>query len=206
MGDSVPADARVFEAVNLEADEALLTGESVPVRKDPDQVYDDENVGPGDRANVIFSSSIITKGRGKAVVFATGMCTEIGAIAAALEDDGTKKRKVRRDKNGRAGVWEWVEYGVLRTWDWVGEFLGLNVGTPLQRKLSRLFWYVFLFAVVCFVVVLAANKVSFWLQGWMTELEGKGRAAGLGSAETSPTVCGPGLRLWGTCPTCKGSV
>lgn len=165
VGDNVPADARVFEAVNLEADEALLTGESLPVRKDPEEVYDDELLGPGDRLNVVFSSSVITKGRGRAIVFATGMCTEIGAIAAALGDQGGKKRVLKRDENGKASLGSYLRFAGGKIWDWVGEFLGLTVGTPLQRKLSQLFHYIFIFAVICAIIVLGANEVSsMWLQ------------------------------------------
>ncbi|KAK4228095.1 putative type IID cation-transporting ATPase [Podospora fimiseda] len=157
VGDSVPADARVIESTNLEADEALLTGESVPARKDTEEVYE-EDTGPGDRLNVVFSSSVITKGRGRAVVFATGMFTEIGAIAAALGDDGHKKRKLERDESGKASVGAYLKYWFGLIWDWLGAFLGLTVGTPLQKKLSALFYYVFLFAVVCAVIVLGANE------------------------------------------------
>lgn len=160
VGDAVPADARVFEATNLEADEALLTGESVPSRKDPEEIYADTRTGPGDRLNVVFSSSVITKGRGRAIVFATGMCTEIGAIATALGDDGVKKRTVKRDENGKASVGAYIAFAGGKVYDVVGEFLGLTVGTPLQRKLSQLFYYIFGIAVICAIVVLAANKVS----------------------------------------------
>jgi magnesium-transporting ATPase (P-type) len=160
VGDNVPADARVIEAVNLEADEALLTGESLPVRKDPEEVYDDELLGPGDRLNVVFSSSVITKGRGRAIVFATGMCTEIGAIAAALGDQGGKKRTLKRDENGKASIGSYFAFAGGKIWDWIGEFLGLTVGTPLQRKLSQLFHYIFIFAVICAIIVLGANEVS----------------------------------------------
>lgn len=160
VGDSVPADARLIETVNLEADEALLTGESLPVRKYEDEVFP-EDTGPGDRLNVVFSSSIITKGRGRAIVFATGLFTEIGAIAAALGDDGGKKRKLKRDENGKASIGSYLAFAVLKMWDWIGKFLGLTVGTPLQRKLSQLFYYIFLFAVICAIIVLAANGVSY---------------------------------------------
>ncbi|VUC37649.1 unnamed protein product [Clonostachys rosea] len=159
VGDSVPADGRVFEAVNLEADEALLTGESLPVRKDPEAVLD-EDTGPGDRINIVFSSSIITKGRGRAVVVATGMNTEIGAIAAALREEGGEKRKLKRDENGKASFGAYIMFGLGAFWDWLGEFLGVTVGTPLQQKLARLFLYVFGIAIVCAIIVLAANKAS----------------------------------------------
>ena len=68
-GTSIPADLRVIEAVNLETDEALLTGESLPVAKNSQQTYD-ADVGAGDRLNVAYSSSSVTKGRGRGVVFA----------------------------------------------------------------------------------------------------------------------------------------
>jgi P-type E1-E2 ATPase len=68
-GTSVPADIRLIEAVNLETDEALLTGESLPVAKDPHRTFD-ADVGAGDRLNLVFSSSNVTKGRGRGVVFA----------------------------------------------------------------------------------------------------------------------------------------
>ncbi|KAF9785596.1 hypothetical protein IL306_005472 [Fusarium sp. DS 682] len=157
MGDSVPADIRLFEVSNFESNEALLTGESLPVRKNPMMQFNDDT-GPGDRLNVCYSSTIVTKGRGRGVVFATGAYTEIGAIAAALKDTGRKRRKVRRDEDGKASFASHATKWLLTTYDVIGEFLGVNVGTPLQRKLSQLFLYVFGFAIVCAIIVLAANK------------------------------------------------
>lgn len=93
---------RLIEAVNLETDEALLTGESLPVRKDPKVILPNET-GPGDRINVAYSSSTVTKGRGRGVVFGTGLHTEIGSIAAALRATKSKKRPVKRKADGRAG-------------------------------------------------------------------------------------------------------
>lgn len=69
-GSTVPADLRMVETVNLEADEALLTGESLPVAKNSHDVFD-VDTGAGDRLNMTFSSSTITKGRGRGVVVAT---------------------------------------------------------------------------------------------------------------------------------------
>jgi len=80
---------RLMEAVNFETDEALLTGESLPVRKDPNATFADDT-GPGDRLNVAYSSSTVTKGRARGIVFATGLDTEIGTIAAALRATGSK--------------------------------------------------------------------------------------------------------------------
>lgn len=82
-GDYVPADLRVIEAVNLKSQEASLTGESVPVDKNI-EIIDNEEVDLGDRDNMLFSSSLITYGRGKGIVVETGMNTEVGKIAGII--------------------------------------------------------------------------------------------------------------------------
>ena len=90
-GDYVPADLRIIEAVNLKSQESALTGESVPVEKMAAKI-EDEKIGIGDRVNMLFSSSLITYGRGKAVVVETGMYTEVGKIADIIntaEEQGT---------------------------------------------------------------------------------------------------------------------
>ena len=155
-GDTIPADFRVVEAVNFETDEALLTGESLPVRKVPDDVFDEET-GPGDRLNVAYSSSTVTKGRATGIVFATGMFTEIGTIAAALRKTDSKIRPVKRKEDGTAKPHRYLQAAVLTLSDAVGHFLGVNVGTPLQKKLSRLAVLLFFIAVVCAIIVLGAN-------------------------------------------------
>lgn len=83
-GDFVPADLRLAEAVNLKIDEASLTGESVPVDK-TDAALPVEAV-LAERRNTAYMSTVVTYGRGRGVVTATGMDTEIGAIARLLED------------------------------------------------------------------------------------------------------------------------
>ena len=82
-GDKVPADARVIESANLRTDEAPLTGESVPVTKVAQPI--DEEASLGDRRNMLFASTVATYGRGRAVVVATGMESEVGRIAGLLE-------------------------------------------------------------------------------------------------------------------------
>ena len=84
-GDYVPADLRIIEAANLKAQEASLTGESVPVDKNTD-VINDEKIGLGDRTNMLFSSSLITYGRGRGIVVETGMNTEVGKIAGMINE------------------------------------------------------------------------------------------------------------------------
>jgi Na+-exporting ATPase len=158
-GDTLPADIRVFDAVNFETDEALLTGESLPVRKNEDATFP-EKTGPGDRLNIAYSSSSVTKGRAKGIVFATGTFTEIGAIAAQLRETKSKVRPVKRKADGKAKPHRYVEAYTLTFTDAIGRFLGLNVGTPLQRKLSKLAMLLFGIAVLCAIIVLAANKFS----------------------------------------------
>ena len=88
-GDYIPADLRVIEAVNLKAQESSLTGESVPVEKTT-KAIEKTDVGIGDRTNMLFSSSLVTYGRGKGNVVQTGMNTEVGKIAGML--DNTEKQ------------------------------------------------------------------------------------------------------------------
>ncbi|MBI4344084.1 MAG: cation-translocating P-type ATPase [Euryarchaeota archaeon] len=83
-GDRVPADARLIEIVEMEVDEAPLTGESTPVRKDVGALL--EEVGVAERRDMVFTATTVTYGRGVAVVTAVGMATEFGRIAAALQE------------------------------------------------------------------------------------------------------------------------
>jgi Ca2+-transporting ATPase len=82
-GDKVPADARVLEEMNLQIDEATLTGESAPVAKSPTQMASETPLP--ERSSIVFSGTVVTYGRGKAVVFATGMRTEFGMIANLIQ-------------------------------------------------------------------------------------------------------------------------
>ena len=82
-GDSVPADARLIQVTALQTAEAALTGESLPVVKDVETIPDE--VGIGDRLNMIFGGTSVTYGHGKAVVTATGMHSQMGQVAGLLE-------------------------------------------------------------------------------------------------------------------------
>jgi Ca2+-transporting ATPase len=84
-GDRVAADARLLEEINLKADEALLTGESLAAGKNLAPVADPD-MAVADRKCMVFGGTVITYGRGRAVVIATGMDTEFGKIARMLED------------------------------------------------------------------------------------------------------------------------
>jgi Ca2+-transporting ATPase len=82
-GDKIPADARIVEEANLHTDEAPLTGESMPVPKEAGPIDGDHGIG--DRRNMLYSGTVATYGRGRAIVTATGMHTEVGRIAGLLE-------------------------------------------------------------------------------------------------------------------------
>ena len=86
-GDQVPADARILECSRLQADESAMTGESVPVEKQAREALP-ENTPLGDRVNMLCAGTLITAGRGTALVVATGMETEMGQIAGMLLDSG----------------------------------------------------------------------------------------------------------------------
>ena len=83
-GDAVPADARIIECASMKIEEAALTGESVPVTKQEEALTGQGEVSLGDRKNMVFMGSTVVYGRGRAVVTATGMDTEMGKIADAL--------------------------------------------------------------------------------------------------------------------------
>ncbi|PNS20119.1 potassium/sodium efflux P-type ATPase, fungal-type [Sphaceloma murrayae] len=159
LGDTVPADIRLLESINLETDEALLTGESLPVAKDEEVTFE-ADTGPGDRINIAFASSTVTKGRGRGIVIATGMQTEIGMIAAALRKKDSRRRPVKRREDGTAHPLRYAQSWAGTGADAVGRFLGVNVGTPLQKKLSRLALLLFGIAIICAIIVMAANRFS----------------------------------------------
>lgn len=155
-GDTIPADVRLIEAVNFETNEALLTGESLPVRKETMTTFPSDT-GPGDRLNVAYSSSTVTKGRARGIVFATGLHTEIGQIAAALRGNNSNRRQPKRREDGTTSLGRHMQAWGLTASDAVGRFLGVNVGTPLQRKLSKLALLLLGTALVCALIVLGAN-------------------------------------------------
>ncbi len=102
-GDSVPADCRILESASMKVEESALTGESVPVEKHAETLSLAEgadDIPLGDRKNMCYSGSIVVYGRGRAVVVATGMDTEMGKIADAISqaEDGQTPLQIALDK------------------------------------------------------------------------------------------------------------
>ena len=101
-GDAVPADGRILECASLKIEEAALTGESVPVNKMLDVLTlsdDQKDVPLGDRKNMCYMGSTVVYGRGKAVITATGMDTEMGKIAGALAATSDEQTPLQRKLN-----------------------------------------------------------------------------------------------------------
>lgn len=94
-GDTVSADARLIKAASLRIAEASLTGESVPVGKNPETL--DSIKSLGDRANMVFSGTSVTQGTGRAVVTSTGMRTQVGKIADMLSDSKEEKTPLQKE-------------------------------------------------------------------------------------------------------------
>ena len=105
-GNYVPADVRLLEAINLRVEEAALTGESVPVQKDA-SVRLESDIPLGDRKNTAFMGTMVNYGRGRGIVVATGMRTEIGMIAEMLQSVQQEPTPLQRrlDQLGRSLGW-----------------------------------------------------------------------------------------------------
>ena len=126
-GDSIPADLRLTEAINLKVQEAALTGESVPVEKCTESIEGDASIG--DRVNMAFASCSVTYGRGRGIVVATGAGSEMGKIAAMIESVPEMKTpmQVRLDQLGRVlAIVSLVVCGIIF-------IIGLCNGRPLME-------------------------------------------------------------------------
>jgi len=129
-GDKIPADARLIESVNLQIDEAALTGESMPVEKHS-AVIDEVELAVGDRKNMAYAGTAATYGRGRALVVSTGMSTEFGKIAQMLQSVETARTplQVNLDKVGHTLAW--AALGIVS----VIVTLGLIRGQPILEML-----------------------------------------------------------------------
>ena len=151
---------RLFEVMNLYCDEKSLTGESEPAEKSTATITlaeGESKVGTGDRHNLAHATTTVTKGRGRGIVSVTGMETEVGKIAEGL---GKKTKKEGHSMNIKYGKLQPLKGGSRRVWDFIGKFLGLTEGTPLQRKLSKLAYVLFFAAILLAMIVFGVNKFN----------------------------------------------
>ena len=114
-GDAVPADARILESASLQIEEAALTGESVPVTKFIDIINlrdGEKDVPLGDRKNMMYMGSTVVYGRGKAVITATGMDTEMGKIADALTQAEEGQTPLQRKLTQLSKTLTWLVLGI----------------------------------------------------------------------------------------------
>ena len=134
-GDAVPADCRILESFSMKVEEAALTGESVPVTKIVDLINLKENtldIPLGDRTNMLYSGSTVVYGRGKAVVVSTGMDTEMGKIAQALQTSEEEKTPLQKKMAEISkvltklviGISVFVFiFGIIKTGDFTGQHM-----------------------------------------------------------------------------------
>ena len=112
-GDAVPADARIIECASMKVEEAALTGESVPVIKTVEAISSNgADVPLGDRKNMVFMSSTVVYGRGKAVIVGTGMNTEMGKIANALQTAKEGKTPLQQKLSQLSKVLTYMVIGI----------------------------------------------------------------------------------------------
>ncbi len=133
-GDAVPADARIIECASLKCEEAALTGESVPVEKIDSAITAAENgdVPLGDRANMVYMGSTCVYGRGKAVVTAVGMQTEMGKIATALSSVAEEKTPLQVKLSQLSKILTWLVLAICVVIFGVGILRGVIDGTGIS--------------------------------------------------------------------------
>jgi len=133
-GDAVPADARIIESASLKIEEAALTGESVPVNKFIDIIYlkdSEKDVPLGDRKNMMYMGSSVVYGRGKAVVTATGMDTEMGKIAGALAEAQDGQTPLQKKLAQLSKILSVVVIGICAVIFAIGIIRELILGNPI---------------------------------------------------------------------------
>ncbi len=133
-GDAVPADARIIESASLKIEEAALTGESVPVNKFIDIIYlkdSEKDVPLGDRKNMMYMGSSVVYGRGKAVVTATGMDTEMGKIAGALAEAQDGQTPLQKKLAQLSKILSVIVIGICAVIFAIGIIRELILGNPI---------------------------------------------------------------------------
>ncbi|SNS97448.1 Ca2+-transporting ATPase [Rhodococcoides kyotonense] len=134
-GDIVPADGRLLASATLETQEAALTGESAPVPKDP-RTLDDAKVPLGDRSNMVFQNTSVTRGTATMVVTETGMRTQMGQIASMLSAVEPSKSPLQRELNSLTkilGIIAWTAVAIIVV---LGVVRGQTLSTVLLLGIS----------------------------------------------------------------------
>ena len=126
-GDLVPADGRILRSASLETQEAALTGESAPIAKDA-ELLDSGDVALGDRTNMLFQNTSVTRGTGTVVVTETGMATQMGQIAAMLSAVPPSKSPLQRELDSLTKVLGGIAWAAVA----LIVILGLVRGESLQ--------------------------------------------------------------------------
>ena len=133
-GAVIPADCRMIEVDQLEVDESALTGESIPVVKDTDPV--DESTELAERTPMAYRGTVVTRGRGRGVVVATGMHTELGEISELVADAEAGGTPLERklDQLGRRLVW--LTLGVAAVVTVVGTLAGRDLALMVETGIA----------------------------------------------------------------------
>lgn len=134
-GDIVPADGRILRSATLETQEAALTGESAPIAKDAAALSDPDTT-LGDRANMVFQNTLVTRGTGSIVVTATGMGTQMGQIASMLSAVKPAKSPLQRELDSLTGVLGWIAWGAVAIIIVTGLLRGQEIASVILLGIS----------------------------------------------------------------------
>ncbi|MFW5819914.1 MAG: cation-translocating P-type ATPase [Bacteroidota bacterium] len=133
-GDVVPADARIFFSAELEADESPLTGESLPVEKEDDQLEEDTPLG--DRKNMLHKGTALVSGKARAIVTATGKDTEIGKISEMVKEEEKEKIPLNIKLNKLSRKLIWLTIGLAAAFFLIGWLIGEEPYLMIQTAIA----------------------------------------------------------------------
>ncbi|MFB8145676.1 cation-translocating P-type ATPase [Microbacterium sp. NPDC056003] len=134
-GDIVPADGRILRSATLETQEAALTGESAPIAKDAATIADADTT-LGDRANMVFQNTLVTRGTASVVITDTGMGTQMGQIASMLSAVKPAKSPLQRELDSLTGVLGWIAWGAVAVIIITGLLRGQEVASVILLGIS----------------------------------------------------------------------
>lgn len=133
-GDLVPADARIFHTTELAVDESPLTGESIPVNKTTDVLEEGKSIG--ERTNMLYKGTAVTNGFGKAIVFATGMDTELGNISELVGEEDKDQIPLHKKLNKLTQNLIWVTLGLAFSFALFGVLAGKDLYQLAQTSIA----------------------------------------------------------------------